>query len=124
MKTPYTRYDYDNELKVRLFVQKRDRLRKLSLWIFGIFALSLIIPYRFTIEMQFKYGNLSTIITVLIFIVNAILSKYIAYDMSICPACNLHIPTGTSRHGNRKIPGNGPLPDECPYCGTTFYDKH
>ena len=53
---------------------------------------------------------------------DSLLSHYIAHDMSICPVCHLHIPTGTPRHGNRdrKITGNGPLPSECPYCGTEF----
>lgn len=122
---PYTRYDYENDLAVRQFVQKRDRLRKLSLSCFFVFALSLVVPQRFfTVEMQFKYGDIPTLIALIIFIANAMLSRYIAYEMSVCPVCHMHIPTGTSRHGNRKVMGNGPLPDACPYCGTTFYDKH
>lgn len=127
MKTPYTRYDYDNDLKVRLFVQKRDRLRKLDIILFfgGLFAIA--IAHRlFPFQLEFEYRRLYTVFVVVWFAIQIILSNYIAHQMSVCPVCHIHIPTATPRRGNRdrKVTGNGPLPDECPYCGTTFYDKH
>ncbi|MBR4035134.1 MAG: hypothetical protein IKJ05_00195 [Oscillospiraceae bacterium] len=113
----------EKEIIVRKFTEKRALLRKICFAsTFALLAYAVTMQKLFPFEIGGEYKKAYTISVVLWIMLDSFLSHYIANDLSVCPVCHIHIPTGTPRHGNRdrKITGNGPLPPECPYCGTEF----
>lgn len=118
------RYDMNNEFVIRNFVEKRRLFRKISLLnIIGMVFYRMIVNTFFPLGEFGTYSRAYSLGLVIWFIFGAVLSRYIGYNLSICPVCHIVIPTVTPRHGRRngrKVMGNGPLPDECPYCGTVF----
>ena len=115
---------------VRAFVKKRELFRKLTFVSFlGMVLYGIIIPDFFPAITVGEYEKVYKISIVLWVAVTYFLGSYVRNSLSVCPICHIQIPTVTPRkriprEKYGKVPGLGPLPDCCPYCGTAFFNKH
>ncbi len=113
----------DNEEIVKKFVEKRNYFRKFSILAFALPVIIAIIGYGFFAEeIRGAYSDMYiSVIGVCIFW-SFIIDAYVGVNLSKCPVCHRVIPTTRAgKHNNGPLrPGNGPLPRNCPYCGTNF----
>ena len=109
--------DKEKEEIIRKFVKKRAVCRKI--WMV-IWIAMLIYGMIVNCFMPHLYTNTYISTLGVWFFSNFILSMYIRNVMSACPVCGELIPTANLRHSRKLVPGNGPLPESCPFCGTNF----
>ena len=113
----------ENEDIVRRFVEKRNYFRKFSLIAIAVPVVIAAVCYGlFAEEITGAYSNMYTAVILVCFLWLFIIDAYIGVNLSKCPVCHRVIPTIRSRK-RRNGPlrtGNGPLPRNCPYCGTNF----
>ena len=115
-------YNKNENNPVKRFVEKRAYFRKYdTLCIFSLVMYSILMEMLFRRGVPAQYRNIQARTVAMWMLVNILLSRYIGYDLSICPMCNNLIPTVKQKNSDYMVPGNGELPDRCPYCNTNFY---
>lgn len=113
----------ENEDIVRRFVEKRNYFRKFSLIAFAVPVVIAAVCYGlFAEEITGAYSNMYIAVIAVCGVWLFIIDAYIGVNLSKCPVCHRVIPTVRSgKHNNGPLrPGNGPLPRNCPCCGTNF----
>ncbi len=115
-------YSTGNEHKLRHFVEKRIYYRKVSIiCIFNLVAYSLLTEYLYPRGIPAEYRKIHYLTIFRWLFVSWLVGQYIGHELSTCPVCNNLIPTVKQEKSDTLVPGNGDLPDHCPYCNANFY---
>ena len=108
---------------VKKFVEKRNCFRRFSILAFAVPLVIAAVGYGFFAEeIRGAYSNMYFAVIGVCCLWLFIIDAYIGVNLSRCPVCHRVIPTSRSgKHNTGPLrPGNGPLPRNCPYCGTNF----
>ena len=120
----------DKDVVISAFIRKRNLFKNLCFFsLFCVIIFGIVIPDLFPAFTTGQYENAHRISVVLWFAATCFLGNYVSNTLSICPVCHIHIPTVTPRkriprEKYGKVPGMGPLPDYCPYCGADFRNNN